>query len=238
MSPENVASSVRTRLLTVSRKGGEEFELTLTRFAIERFLFRLSRSSYSDDFVLKGALLFELWMEKAHRATRDADLLALKVPDLELLRKAFTEICAIEVDDGVIFDPESLQIEATHESQRYPGARVILMAFLDTTRSRVQLDIGYGDAVVPPPIYQDYPPILSGMNGPRLRVYPPESVFAEKLQTIVKMGYTNSRMKDYYDLYTMINKVEWNFAALRESIRSTFSTRVYASTVGVATWSA
>ncbi len=216
---------MRARLLAISKQKSEEFELTLTRFAVERMLFRLSISSYADSFVLKGAMLFELWMGDAHRATRDADLLGLGNPDIESITRVFTELCGIEYDDAILFDAHSITVEETRAAQLQPGMRVFIGSILGNARSRIQLDIGFGDAITPPPTYAKYTAILPDMEGPQIYVYPPESVFAEKLHAIVKLGIANSRMKDYYDLYEMIHKMELDYVSLRAAIKKTFAAR-------------
>ena len=216
---------MRARLLAISKQKGEEFELTLTRFAVERMLYRLSISSYADSFVLKGAMLFELWMGGAHRATRDADLLGLGNPDIESIRRIFAELCGIECDDAIFFSADSITVEETRTLQVQPGMRVFIGSILESARSRIQLDIGFGDAITPPPTYTEYPATLPDMRGPQIYVYPPETVFAEKLHVIAKLGIANSRMKDYYDLYEMIHKMELNYILLRAAIKNTFASR-------------
>ena len=177
--------------------------LTLTRYAVERFLYRLSRSRHAEKFVLKGAVLFAVWARQPYRPTRDIDLLAWGDSSPDALRSLFQEICTIDVpDDALRFENDSIRISEIREEQDYPGQRVQLTAMLGKARIPLQVDIGFGDAVFPPPAVVRYPTLLD-LPAPEIRAYPKEAVIAEKFQAIVALGRGNSRMKDYADLYTM-----------------------------------
>lgn len=226
-------ASIRQRLLDRARMRGEDFQLVLDRFAVERLLYRLSISSHRDQFLLKGALLFALWFDQPHRPTRDADLLGFGPPDAERVAAVIAELCAIEADDGLRFDVGSMVVEPIREEAAYEGLRIRLLAFLGDVRCHVQWDVGFGDAVTPGPADVDYPVLLADMPAPRLRVYPRETVFAEKLEAIATLGIANSRMKDYFDLLALLREGAMDTAVLADAIRATFLRRATALPQGV-----
>jgi len=216
---------VRRRLTDLARKQGEDFQLVLTRYVTERLLYRLSRSPYRDQFVLKGATLFRVWTDQIHRPTRDLDLLSKGEPSLEALTRIFREICALEAeDDGLTFDPASVSAERIKEDQQYEGVRVTCRAQLGQARIDLQIDVGFGDAVVPAPATIQYPAML-GFGAPVLRTYHRETVVAEKYQAMVMLGIANSRMKDFFDIWTLANGFEFDGASLCRSIGATFTRR-------------
>lgn len=199
-SPGNVAASVRQRLLDLSRERGEDFQLILTWYAAERFLYRLALSKHSNQFILKGAMLLNVWMDRSHRPTRDLDFAGYGEGSPERLVNLFHEICQVEVEeDGLQYEAESIQVNEIRENQEYQGKRVRLVAYLETARIPVQIDIGFGDVVTPDAEEISYPTLLDS-PAPRILVYPPETVVSEKLQAMVALGILNSRMKDFYDL--------------------------------------
>jgi hypothetical protein len=150
---KNSAASIRQRLLNIAREHKIEFQLILTRFALERFLYRLSQSKYSNDFVLKGAMLFQVWGGAMHRPTRDLDLLSFGEPDIAYFTTTIREICVqVQSNDGVLFHADSILLERIKEEDEYQGLRATLIATLDTARIPLQIDIGFGDAIVPTPL--------------------------------------------------------------------------------------
>lgn len=196
----NRAASVRARLLALAKERSEEFNLVLSRYAIERWLYRLSTVPACERFLLKGALLFGLWFDSPHRPTRDADLLGFGSEDPDALATIVREVCSVAADDGLEFDLDSIRVEEIRENTNYGGLRVTLTARLDNARCPMQLDVGYGDAVTPGPQVLEYPAALKDLPSFKLQVYPRESVFAEKLEALVSLGMANTRMKDYFDL--------------------------------------
>ena len=196
--PNNVGASVRQRLLNLAHAGGQPMELLLTRFALERLLYRLSLSPHRERFVLKGAMLlatwFDTWFDEPHRATRDVDLLGFGDAAEDALLGTFREIMAVEVDDGVSFDLKGLRIEAIREEVEYGGSRLRTTAAIAGARIPITVDIGFGDAVEPGVEDIDLP-VLLDMPSPHLRAYPPETVIAEKFHAMVVLGRANSRMK-------------------------------------------
>ncbi|MGV8991146.1 MAG: nucleotidyl transferase AbiEii/AbiGii toxin family protein [Thiobacillus sp.] len=182
------AASIHARLLNRAKARGEDFNLILTRYALERFLYRLSQVPARETYWLKGAMLFDLWFDVPHRPTRDADFLDFGPMDVDALASTIREICNITVDDGMVYDPSSITVEEIREESRYGGLRVRLLGRLGNTRCTMQLDVGYGDAVTPGPEEAVYPTLLDDMPPPRLRVYPRAAVVAEKLEAIVSLG--------------------------------------------------
>lgn len=225
MTKKNVAASVRQRLLNLSRATREDFQLTLTRYAVERLLYRLSNSEHRDTFVLKGAMLFALWTGSMHRPTRDLDLLGFGDPDAERLRAIFSSLCSLDVtDDGLSFDAGSITVEAIREDQEYAGQRVRLDVTLGQARIDLQVDVGFGDAITPPAETVEYPTLL-GTEPPVLRAYPRETVVAEKLDAIVTLGMANSRMKDLFDLLVLARTFSFEGETLCAAIAATFGRR-------------
>lgn len=221
----NSAASVRARLLNKARAEKLDFNLLLTRYALERMLYRLSISEQHGQFLLKGALLFDLWFDVPHRPTRDADLLGFGSADIPHLEDLFRQISQIEGDDGIVFQADTVKAAEIRKEANYAGVRVTLMGLLDGARCSVQIDIGFGDAVVPGPEDVQYPAILEGMPSPQLRVYPRYTVVAEKFEAIVKLGMLNTRMKDYFDLWVLARHSDFEGAVLARAIHATFERR-------------
>ena len=186
--PKNIVASVQARLVERSRELGVEHQLTLARFAGERLLYRLSTSAHADRFILKGAALLLVWLGEPIRPTKDIDLLGFGDTSAQALRSVFAMLCAIEAaDDGLTFLPGSIEVEPIREDQEYGGMRVRLMATLGNARVPLQVDVGTGDAVVPPPDVQDYPGLLE-LPRARCRMYRPETSIAEKAEAMVRLG--------------------------------------------------
>lgn len=199
-SDKNTAASVRQRLLNLARERNEDFQLILTRFALERFLYRLSQSKYQNDFILKGAMLFQVWGGDVHRPTRDLDLLSFGKPDITFYEMVLKDTCSYTAtDDGLIFQTDTIKLDRIKEDDEYHGLRAHILVLLGTTRISLQIDIGFGDAVIPDPQSIEYP-VLLDLPVPVLRAYARETVVAEKLHAMVDLGIANSRMKDFYDL--------------------------------------
>jgi hypothetical protein len=160
MSARNVAASVRARLLNRARETRQDFNLILIRYALERLLYRLSISAYADQFLLKGALLFDLWFDIPHRPTRDADFLGLGSAELPHLETIFRDLCGMDTEDGVTFRADTVQAAEIRKEASYAGVRVTLLGLIDGARCPVQIDIGFGDAVTPGPEEVQYPVML------------------------------------------------------------------------------
>lgn len=224
----NIAASVRQRLLNFARAQQEEFQGVLTRYALERLLYRLSKSKHSGRFTLKGAMLFTIWFNEPHRATRDLDLLCSGDNTVSHLEQVFREICCVQVeDDGLDFKKETVRGEQIKEDQEYQGVRIKLNAFLSGTLTRIgiQVDIGFGDAITPKAEEARFPTILKDFPAPHLQTYPPATVVAEKFQAMVALGIANSRMKDFYDLCYLAQKFSFQGEVFSLAIKATFDRR-------------
>lgn len=221
----NLPASIRARLKQHADATRQDFNLTLTHFGLERFLYRLSISRHADNYLLKGALLFSLWYDQPQRPTRDADLLGFGSDDLPTTAAVFKEICEIECDDGIVFDPASVKAEEIRKEAGYGGIRVYLQATLDGARIALQVDIGFGDAVTPGPEAISYPVLIHHLPGPQLRAYPKYSVVAEKFHAICLFGMANTRMKDYFDLRVLLAGNDLDPNELRSAIEATFTRR-------------
>lgn len=222
---KNLAASVRARLLNIAKTQGTDFNQILVRFALERMLYRLSRSEHADQFLLKGALLFTLWYDMPHRPTRDADLLGFGPSDLETIAQTFRDIAGVDVEDGIIFDPTTVSVQEIRKDAGYAGARVLITGEIAKARCKTQIDIGFGDAVTPGPVHAVYPVLIVDLPAPRLRTYPVYTVVSEKLHAIALLGMTNSRLKDYLDLWVLLDREALNAHTLARAIAATFVRR-------------
>jgi predicted nucleotidyltransferase component of viral defense system len=229
----NLAASIRQRLLNRSRESGMDFNATLTRYGIERLLFRIGISRHADRFCLKGAHLFAVWTGHLHRPTRDVDFLAFGSSDPQdvvgLFREVLTETeteteTETGTDDGLVFALDSITATDIREEQEYDGVRVKLVATLAGARIPLQIDLGFGDAITPGP--EDVQiPVLIDLPAPKLRAYPVATVIAEKLEALTSLGATNSRMKDFFDLWTIARLFQPEAEGVVQAIRNTFERR-------------
>ena len=222
----NLCASILARLLSLAKQRGDDYSLLLNRFALERMLARVSASPHADRFLLKGALLFALWYDTPHRPTRDADLLGFGPDDEATLIATFRAVAAMDLGDGIVFDPESVKADAIREDNTYGGTRITLVARIGSARCALQIDVGFGDAVTPGPQTVVYPTLLHDFEAPTLRVYPVYTVIAEKYQAMVMLGQANSRMKDFFDLAVIARRTELDGGTLAAAIAATFARRM------------
>lgn len=228
MKEKNVSASVRARINNKAKAEQVNTQFLLTRYALERLLYRLSVSEHRDSFLLKGALLFDVWYDVPLRPTRDIDLLGFGIAEIPHLIKVFENLCLIEVEDGIYFDSTSIKAEEIRKEASYSGVRLTLVGSIDYAKCLVQVDIGYGDAVTPAPEMAAYPLMLDDMPVPYLRVYPKYTVIAEKFEAIVSLGIANSRMKDYFDLWVLLRSTDLDQEILQLAVQATFEKRVTA----------
>jgi len=222
---KNMAASVSRRLLNHAHKIGADPNLILLWYALERLLYRLSVSPHKERFVLKGAMLFRLWGNDEFRATRDLDLLSFLKAEQSTIRDVFLGLCVQPVpEDGMRFDPGSVLVTEIRGHQEYGGLRVKLAGRLGNARVPLQVDIGFGDAITPAAIEASFPTLLD-LPAPKIRAYPKETVIAEKFEAIAKLGATNSRVKDFYDIWTLSRRYQFDPHVLGSSIRATFHRR-------------
>lgn len=223
-TPRDMGASVRARLLNLARDRGQVFDLLLTRYALERLLYRLSISNYRDRFVLKGAMLVTAWFDDPHRPTRDVDFLGFGDSSSQAVLTVWKSICEISLDDGITFDSDALRADPIREELEYGGLRLRTIAILAGARISVTVDIGFGDAVEPG-IEELNLPVLLNLPAPHLRTYARETVIAEKYQAMVALGKANSRMKDFYDLWVLSRTYAFDTQRLAQAIAATFTRR-------------
>jgi predicted nucleotidyltransferase component of viral defense system len=222
---KNLPASIHQRLLNKARQSGRAFNELLQYYAIERLLYRLSISEYSELFTLKGALMFNAWGLTNLRPTRDIDLLGHTQNTVDAVLKIFQDISKLEAEpDGLEFDPVHIQSERIKEDADYEGIRITIPARLGKTRLTIQIDIGFADVITPAPERLDYPTILD-FPVPHLYGYPPETVIAEKFQAMTVLGMANSRMKDFYDIWMLIANFEFDGRVIQAAIERTFQNR-------------
>lgn len=223
-APRDIGVSVRARLLNLARERGQVFDLLLTRYALERLLYRLSISEHRNRFALKGAMLVTTWFEDPHRPTRDLDLLGFGESSSEAMRGVWKSICEIEANDGITFDGGALNVNPIREDMEYGGVRLRTTAALARAKIHVTVDIGFGDAIEPGLEEIDLP-VLLDLPIPHLRAYARETVIAEKFQAMVALGLANSRMKDFYDVWVLSRTFEFDKSRLAQAIAATFTRR-------------
>ena len=224
-SIKNIAASVHQRLLNKAKESSRPFNELLQHFAIERFIYRLSKSPYADRFILKGALMFSVWSGPASRPTMDIDLLGKIDNRLEVITAAIKDTCLMDVEaDGISFNAETVTAGRITEDAEYEGVRVRVHGSLGNARVSLQIDIGFGDVIVPGPSRVAYPTLLD-FPAPELKGYSMESTIAEKFHAMVKLGVLNSRMKDFYDIWILSRTFDFKGEVLAEAVEKTFENR-------------
>lgn len=223
--PRNLAASIHRRLLNSARERGEDPQFILQRYAAERFLYRLGESRHREQLVLKGAMLFALWGGSVYRPTRDLDFTGYGSAEIEAVLDCMRDICSVVVeDDGMTFDATTLRAEPIREEVEYGGLRVVFEARLGSAQVRMQVDVGFGNAIEPSATDADYPTLLDA-PVPHIRAYPHEAVVAEKLHAMVVLGERNSRHKDFYNLHVLARQFRFDGTTLARSIAATFERR-------------
>ena len=217
--------SIKARLKQLALQENKPFDYLMMHYFIERLLFRLSISQYTDNFILKGGLLLYVILGNNARATKDIDFLAKQLTNTpEELACIFRTICAIEADDAIRFDLDSITVDRIKEDAEYEGVRIKVTSYLDKSRHVLQFDIGFGDIVVPKPIPMEYPSLLD-MERPKIKAYSLESIIAEKFEAMIALSEANSRMKDFYDVYTLSRMFAFEGFILYEAISQTLQRR-------------
>lgn len=223
---KNVAVSIRQKLLNKANAENRSFNELLQYYCMERFLYRLSVSPHVDKFILKGALMLRVWQAPETRPTMDIDMLGRTNSNLKNITAIFREICELDITDkdGLIFDGKQIVAEPITEDAGYPGFRIRIPVMLETAVLKVQIDIGFGDAVYPEP--QKYLfPVLLDSPIPRLLCYSRESAIAEKFEAMIKRGKLNSRMKDFYDIWLLAGRYDFDGSQLCDAVRWTLERR-------------
>ena len=219
--------SIRTRLLNLAKKENLSFQLMIIRYMHERLLYRISLSLYSNNFCLKGGVLLYAFSHEQTRPTMDIDFLGTNIPnEIDSLKSAFREICSIHYSaDAVTFDTSSIVAEEITGLNEYPGIRLFVIAKLDTIKQCIQVDVGFGDIVLPTPVTLSYPTLLPDSTIPVVQAYSLETVVAEKFEAMIDLSVVNSRMKDFYDVYQILSTQQLYLKNLEEAIRETFRNR-------------
>ena len=221
----NIEASIRARLLKIAKKEQIPFQRILTLYKQEGILNRIVMTRYSKDIVLKGGLLFYQIQGFIARPTKDIDLLGTdKTGSEKLLRDILTEACAIEIEDGLSFNPASIEVNPITGQTEHGGVRGWIIGYLDNARTRLQIDMGFGDVVTGGPVKRPYRTLL-GNRSFSIQTYTDETVAAEKLEALVSGGTVNSRYKDLYDLYELLIKAELNENRVIEAAGNTFNNR-------------
>lgn len=218
-----MAASVAARLRNLASELKIDFQLILLRYTTERFLYRLSISEYTKQFILKGGNLFIIWQNgRDYRPTMDADFLCRGRCDAEYLQNVFEKICfvACQSDDGVTYDVSSIVVSEIREQTEYGGTRICFNAYIGQACVMLQFDIGIGDAVTPAPVWADFPVLLNG-DVPHLQTYPPATAISEKAEAMVTLGLLNSRLKDFYDIWLLTTLFEHDYETLFRAVRNT-----------------
>lgn len=221
---KNIPASVRARLLNEAKASGDSYDQLLQYFAIERFLYRLSKTEWAERLIVKGAIMLRAWGTPLGRPTRDIDFLGNIDNSPESVERAVRQCLAVEYpEDGLVFD-QNVEAGEINVMDRYPGIRVVVRGNLDGGKFKLQLDIGIDDAVVPDPEWVEYPTLLD-LDAPRVLAYQPVTAFAEKFETIVARGLANSRLRDYYDLWLLPTLLSYAGSELSAALVATFDHR-------------
>lgn len=223
---KNITASVRSRLSNTAKKEQRPFDSLLLLYMLERLLYRLSLSEYAEKFVLKGGLLMFILTDFKGRPTKDMDLLAQQISnDMNYIKEVFCKICIVDCeDDGLMYDKESVTVEEIKKDADYQGVRVNIICYLGNARKTLQLDIGFGDIVIPKPEFMECPTILD-MKAPNIKVYSLESIISEKFHAMIVLSVANSRMKDFYDIFTLLTKNRFDGRKLQEAVFETLQRR-------------
>lgn len=222
---KNIVASVKGRLQNKAKETNRPFAEVLQYYGMERFLYRFGQSEYVKSFILKGALMFTVWDVPARRTTVDIDFLARFDNQIEKIEQIMREVCSTKVPaDGLVFDAKSVKGQRIKEDADYEGVRVKFLGFLERSKIPMQIDVGFGDVIIPKPLMINYPTILN-FPAPHLQGYTCESVVAEKFEAMIKLWLLNSRMKDFYDIWLMSRRINFEGKKLAAAIKATFEHR-------------
>ena len=222
----NKGASIRAKLSNLAKSENMAFQVVIFRYLHERFLYRLSQSAYKNNFFLKGGVLLFAFENEFTRPTKDMDFLGDGINNNSgEVKDIIMEICEIDDDDAVWFDSGSTTVETIKEGDRYEGLRLFIEGGFHTIRQRIQIDIGFGDIIIPDAQVITYPSLLSGTKNPILKAYSKESVIAEKFHAMVDLSFANSRMKDFYDVYILFKMNQFDKSVIQQSIEATFRQR-------------
>ena len=221
---KNKSASIKAKLLNLSRSLKTDYMVILRRYSQERFIFRLSKSIYKNNFVLKGAIMSLVFGLSNFRPTKDIDFLGVSISnDMENIKKIIMEIISVNCDDGIKFQ-KKLEINEIRKEADYRGLRIIIPWKMEKTNNKLQIDIGFGDKIIEGPMVMNFPTLIND-EEPEILIYSLETAIAEKIQIITSLNFNTSRLKDFYDLYMFCSKKEFNFKSVYNSLAVTFKTR-------------
>jgi len=222
---KNLEESIYSRLKNVARQRKRPVQEVLKYYAMERFLYRLSISTHRGSFYLKGGLMLMVWDPMSHRATVDIDLLAKTSNSLANLQKIINEVCNVDaVPDGIKFAPDSLKLTEAQLEAEYHGVSAAFSAQLFTAKLPMRIDFGFSDTILPQPAAVKYPTLLD-FPAPELKGYTPQTSIAEKFESIIRLGFANTRMKDFYDIWLLIQQFDFDHKELQEIILQVMKNR-------------
>lgn len=223
---KNKPASIRAKLYNIARKEGIDLNVLMVLYMQERILYRLSQSKYRENFILKGGLLLFAHNGFKGRPTQDMDLLGKQISnDINSIQKIFKDVLSLDYKDGLTFSIDTMTVENITEDAKYSGVRVKVRCLLGNAANVLNIDVGFGDVIVPKPIEMQFPCILDSEPAPDIYVYTMESIIAEKFHAMIKLGLMNSRMKDFCDIYTLSKVNNFEGAVLAEALRETFERR-------------
>jgi predicted nucleotidyltransferase component of viral defense system len=222
----NSVASIKSRLTNIAQKEKQTYQLILIRYFTERLIYRLSISTFKDHFCLKGGALLYAFEQETSRPTMDLDLLGLHITNEQLkLKRVFQTISQITCEeDCVIFLADVITTSELQKEGRYSGVRLKIEGRLGNIRQTLQIDIGFGDIVTPAPIKMTYPTLLQ-MPIPNIIAYSIETVIAEKFEAMINLAAQNTRMKDFYDVFRLLESNTYRKDVLTEAISNTFQQR-------------
>lgn len=221
---KNMGESVNAKLRDVSRRLNTDMSTVQTRYALERLLYRLTQTSWHDKIALKGALIFLVHDGDIHRPTGDMDINGfVKDGNIEVMGDIVRDACRVQVDDGMDFKEETLLVRKDRDWASVPGGKIEMDAHLGTSRIRVRIDMGFGNVITPQARMADYPTILQGMPAPRVLVYPYETMLSEKLHAMVRHGAETTRLRDYYDIWSLTQRYDFSGEMMARAVRGTFN---------------
>jgi predicted nucleotidyltransferase component of viral defense system len=225
MGKDSIGAAMAARIKTIARENKADARILLTRFAQERFLHRFQSGPNKDRFVLKGGMLFMCRDEGSNRPTEDVDLHDMDARDLETITESVIAAAAMDMDDGVVFDRDSLSSVRIREGFR-PGTRVVMNASIGPSIVRIKLDICSGDALTPAAVIRNLPSALPKFFDPiSIPSYSWETVIAEKIHAMTTFGIDSTRMKDWYDIATIAQEEVIEGAIAVSAITRTFALR-------------
>lgn len=223
---ENIPASIKARLRNKAREINKPFGEILLYYGMERFLYRLSKTQYADNFILKGGLMFYGLDIPLRRPTRDIDFLGNKKTEKEDISHLFKDVLSISFpSDGIIFDINTITVADTQVGADHTGIRVAFVGYLGTSEIPMIIDIGFSDEIAFENLKIEYPVLFPEMGNLRLQGYPLESIISEKFHAMVKFADINSRLKDYFDIWLLSETCEFDCVRLQKALITTFENR-------------